>query len=404
MKEILNSDLWPPFKEKYEEFNQAIKKEFDQKTTCRVFDYQAPNFEKDTLMSPMDSIKFHMKFLQTGVMAMEPKSGSVKAWVGGINHQYFKFDHVTSNRQVGSTFKPFVYTTAILNGISPCSEVVDQPYTISPGENNFYLTEPWTPTNSKTFSGEKMTLYRGLKNSVNSISVFLMKSFGSAEPVRETAVNMGLDPEKVPPYPSIALGTPELTVEELTAAYNVFANDGIYTKPMIITSIMDKNGKVIYTTIPFQQRALPAKSNYVMIDMLRQSIGGGRAGLQSVDLGGKTGTTNDHVDGWFMGISPNLVIGSWVGGDYPWIRFRDLESGQGGRMARPIFTKMMKKLENLPKEKFDPELSFKRPVGNLGITINCDEFNKENPGNLQDELDTNQGLEDEFDIGTNPRQ
>ncbi|MCB0656762.1 MAG: penicillin-binding protein [Saprospiraceae bacterium] len=396
MRTILDSKEWQDLKVQYQELQKATEKAFNTKTTCRIFDYASPDFEKDSVMTPLDSIKYHMEILQTGVMVMDPTTGFVKAWVGGVNHKFFKFDHVTSNRQVGSTFKPFVYTTAVMNNISPCTEVIDQPYTIAPGENNFHIPEPWTPKNSHEFTGQKMTLYQGLRESVNSLSVFLMKSFGSAEPVRETAISMGLNGDEIPAVPSICLGTPELKVEELTGAYSVFANNGEYNKPIIIQYIRDKHGRLIYQNKLARHRAINEKTNYVMVRMLEQSIGNGRLGLVSPEVGGKTGTTNNHVDGWFMGIHPRVVIGTWVGGDYGWIRFRTLDAGQGAVMARPIFNLLMRKLEKLPAEEFDAQAHFIIPPGRLGITIDCDQYNQEPAA--EDVFDVNEGLQDEFDI------
>ena len=376
MRKILESSQWLELRTKYEELQNSLDEEFNQKVKMKVFDYGSPGMEKIVEMTPMDSIIYHMQFLQTGVLVMDSKEGYIKGWVGGINHQYFKYDHVTSHRQVGSTFKPFVYATAISNNISPCTEVIDQAYTISPGENGFYLEEPWTPSNSKNFSGEKMNLKNGLKKSLNSFSVWLMKQFGSVEPVLELAIRMGLPKDQIPPVPSIALGVAELSVEELTGAYATFANNGEYNKPYVILSIKDKNGKLIYEHKQFKQKALPSTTNYAMIDMLKYSVGGGAVGLES-EVGGKTGTTNDHVDGWFMGITPQITMGVWVGGDYPWIRFRTLDAGQGAVMARPIFRYFMQNLEKQPKEVYDPSGTFYKPPGDLGITIDCAEWIQE---------------------------
>ncbi len=397
MRKILASDEWKALKVEYLDFQKSLEANFNKKVKMKVFDYESPGMEKEVDMSPMDSIRFHMAFLQTGVVVLDSKAGYVKAWVGGINHNYFKYDHVTSHRQVGSTFKPFVYTTAVMHNISPCTQVIDQAYTISPGENGFYLEEPWTPSNSKEFSGEKLNLKEGLKKSLNSFSVWLMKQFGSVQPVKDIATSMGMPDDNIPPVPSIALGTPELSVEELAGAYAVFANNGEYNKPYIILSIKDKNGKLIYEHMPYKQKALPSNTNYAMLDMLKYAIGAGAIGIES-EVGGKTGTTNDHVDGWFMGITPHMTIGVWVGGDYGWIRFRTLAEGQGGVMARPIFKYLMENLEKQPKEIFDKTAKFYRPPGDLGITINCAEWIQDP---LEDEVDPFEQIdemEEEFDI------
>lgn len=393
LKAVMTSPYWQDLKKQQAKFAKDVVKHFDTKVKCKVFDYTPPLYQKDTLLSPLDSIKYMLSFLQCGVMAMDPRSGHVKAWVGGVNHQNFKFDHVTSNRQVGSTFKPFVYTTAVLNNISPCHQVVDQPYTISPGENNFTLLQSWTPQNASGFSGKSMNLYSGLEHSVNSISVWLMKQFGSAEPVRQTAISMGIDGQKVPNVPSICLGTPELTVEELTSAYATFANNGEYIEPTIILRIEDKFGKTIFAAKQNRHRALSTKSNYVMITLLNASKGRMPGELKS-DIAGKTGTTNDHADGWFMGITPNVAIGTWVGGDMQWIRFRDLLLGQGSAMAKPIFIHMLKNLESLPISEFDPAVRFFHPEGDLGVTINCAEYRSE----VRDPFSNTEEMEDAFEV------
>ncbi len=386
----MKSQHWPALKKQWRAFQQAVQTSFHKPVKMRVFAYN-DQMEKDTVMSPMDSIKYHRMFLQIGSMAVDPVTGHVKAWVGGINHKYFQFDHVTSERQVGSTFKPFIYATAIAQqGISPCFEVVDLPYTIHKDEGNFELLEDWTPNNADgRYSGQIFSLFKGLQWSKNTISVFLMKQLGDTEPVRTLVDNMGLSKEarhsngtyKIPRSPSICLGASDLTVYELTGAYTTFANNGMYNKPVFITRIEDKNGRTIYQEIPEERVALHPNANFVMIEMLRRVMRQGLpgfGGLQS-DFGGKTGTTNDYVDGWFVGLTPDLVVGTWVGGDDRWVRFLSLRDGIGAKMARPYYAKLMRSLEEDPEVDYDKKARFTRPPGDLGIELNCEMYRSNGP-------------------------
>ena len=270
-RNIHDSPNFPILKEQWEALQKRVKEVFEEPTEMKVFAYN-DKMEKDTIMSPYDSIKYHHNFLQFGSLAIDPITGYVKAWVGGINHKYFKYDHVTSERQVGSTFKPFIYATAIAQqGISPCFTVFDLPYTIHQGEGNFDLLEDWTPNNADgTYTGNPYTLFKGLQWSKNTVSVFLMKQLGDTKEVRSLAKGMGIDVDyrrsngsiKVPKQPSICLGASDLTVMEMTGAYTTFANNGIYNKPIFITRIEDKNGNKIYEAIPQENRALNPNANF----------------------------------------------------------------------------------------------------------------------------------------------
>jgi penicillin-binding protein 1A len=329
-------------------------------------------------------------FMQFGSLAVDPKTGYVKAWVGGINHKYFQYDHCRSTRQVGSTIKPYVYATAVAQqGVSPCMQIPDLPYTIHAGEGSFGLSRNWTPSNSKGYSGKNYNLKEALKESVNTISVYLMKQLSDTGPVRGLMHNMGIDSAKISKQPALCLGACDLSVMEMAGAYTTFANDGMFEKPMYLLRIEDKNGKIIYNNLPEEHRALGAAANYVMVDMLKYVTQGapGVSELKS-EVGGKTGTTNDYVDGWFMGITPNLVVGTWVGGDDRWIRFLTIEDGQGAKMARPFFAKFVKKLETDPKSGYNFSQKFKIPPGDLGITINCGEYN--NKQKSSDEFSENE--------------
>jgi len=400
-RKFMKSDGWKELKGLWEKYQKEVKYSFEKRVEMTVFTYENESLEKDTTMTPLDSIKYHRNFLQTGMLAVDPISGYIKAWVGGINHKYFQYDHVTSDRQTGSTFKPFVYATAIQQqGFSPCYEVDDIAYTIHTGEANFGLQKDWSPQNAgKEFSGERYSLFKGLMWSKNTVSVYLMKQLGDVSPVRELVSNLGVDINKIPPVPSICLGAADLSVYDMTGAYTAFANNGIYNKPVFIKRIEDKYGKVIYEGIREDRPALDPKTNYVMIEMLRSVMRQGLRGFGDIksDMGGKTGTTNDYVDGWFMGLTPNLVVGTWVGGEERWIRFRSLKYGIGARMARPMFANLIRKLENDEEIDFDVNRQFVIPPGDLGIELDCEVYQRQRgnftPENFNNEEDFGHGLE-----------
>lgn len=385
-RKVMESPLFEGVLSKWEQLQAATQQAFNKKVKMTVFAYTA-KMEKDTVMSPLDSIKYHRMFLQTGILAVEPTTGQVKVWVGGINHKYFQFDHININRQVGSTFKPFVYATAIaMQGLSPCYQVEDRPITIGPGDGNFRLLQSWTPDNSDgRYSYRTLTLKEGLRYSVNTVSVHLMKLLADTEPVRGLIHQMGIDSttrypngrHRVPKTPAICLGATDLSVMEMTGAYTTFANNGIYNKPIFITRIEDRNGRVIYTELQQEKTAIPPNANYVMVEMLKYA-GTGLWGIKS-EVGGKTGTTNDYADGWFMGVSPKLVVGTWSGGEDRWISFRSLTHGQGAYMSKPFFREFMRRLEADPDLKWDTNARFYRPPGDLGIEMNCATYQKPNP-------------------------
>lgn len=384
--EILDSETWPRLLSKWEEMQSEVDKQFKTPIEMVVFAYNTTG-EKDTIMTPLDSIKYHRMHLQTGIVAIEPSTGQVKVWVGGVGHKYFQFDHVRTMRQVGSTFKPFVYATAIfLQGISPCTQIDDVPYTITPGEGNFGLISEWTPKNADgTYTYEKFSLFDGLKYSKNTGSVYLMKLIADTEPVRQLVNSMGIDTDrprpdgemKIPRQPSISLGSADLTVLELTSAYSTFANNGVHVEPHFISRIEDQHGRIIYRAVPEENTAMDPNANYVMVEMLRHCTAGHFAFRDiNSDAGGKTGTTNDHTDGWYVGITPELAIGTWVGGSDRWIRFRSFANGQGSRMARPFFTQFLEVLENDDYVNYSGKGRFIRPADDLGIEIECERFNQ----------------------------
>ena len=373
---VMAAENWDSLKSDFEQYRKQVETSMEKEVEMKVFTYENEAYEKDTVLTPLDSIKYHRNFLQVGLLAVDPISGHIKAWVGGINHKYFQYDHVTSDRQTGSTFKPFIYATAIeQQGFSPCYEVDDIAYTIHTGESNFGLLKDWSPQNAVgEFSGEKFTLFRGLQRSKNTVSVYLMKQLGDVEPVRELLGNLGVDLKKIPKVPSICLGASDLSVYDMTGAYTAFANNGLYNKPIFIKRIEDKYGRVLYRGLREDKPALNPTTNYVMIEMMRRVMQQGLRGFGTVksDVGGKTGTTNDYVDGWFMGLTPNIVVGTWVGGEERWIRFRTLEYGIGAKMARPVFAKLLKRLENDESIEFDKSKRFFRPPGELAIELDCE--------------------------------
>ncbi len=372
-KKVLKSDHWPELKSQWNKMQKEVQKSFNTKVKMRVFAYNN-SFEKEVEMSPMDSIKYHMQHMQMGSVAVDPKTGNILAWIGGINHKYFQYDHVNSRRQVGSTFKPFVYATAIIkNAISPCLKVQDKQQCIIANDPNFKLSSTWCPKNSDNkFSGEYLTLRQALKESKNSISVYLMKEIGSIDAVKNLVGNLGIDKNKIPHYPSICLGTPELSAMDMAYAYTAFANEGIVTKPIFVTRIEDKNGRVIYSAVPEQKRAINDAYNYAVVDMLRYVTSGIQPQFKS-QIAGKTGTTNDYKDGWFVGFTPEIVVSTWVGGDQEFVKFNSLSDGQGAVMARPFFVNFLKKLEADNRFNYGPSSIFMKPEEEI-IEIDCSKY------------------------------
>ena len=379
---LADRPLWTEVREARRRLDAAVEEAFETPTELTVFAYNEAG-RVDTVMSPLDSIKYMRSFLQIGSMAVDPSTGFVKAWVGGVNHEWFPFDHVQNRRQVGSTFKPFVYATAISQqGIAPCYRVADLPITIRQGEGGFQLLADWAPQNADgQFTGERLSLMDALRQSKNSVSVYLMKQLGDTEPVRGLIHNMGIDSSAryrngrlvVPESPAIALGATDLSVEEMTGAYTTWPNGGVYVKPVMVSRIEDGNGKLLYQAIPEERTALDPLSNYKMVRMLQHAGRNYRYGNTTTEYGGKTGTTNDYKDGWYMGVTPNLVVGTWVGGDETHIRFRNLRYGQGGYMARPFFIKFFKALEdNAEDVGWERGARFDVPRGASEIDFDCD--------------------------------
>jgi penicillin-binding protein 1A len=362
---------------------EEIIASFSQKTKMKVFTWKG---ERDTIMTPLDSIRYYKHFLQSGLMAMEPQTGNIKAWVGGINYKYFQYDHVGQGaRQVGSTFKPFVYATAIEQlGMSPCDTILDGPFMIRKGRH--HVTEDWEPRNSNNQYRGMVTLKQGLANSINTISAKLIDKTGP-EAVIELTHKLGVKSE-IPAQPSIALGAVDITVQDMVAAYGTFANQGVYVKPQFISRIEDKSGVVIYEPIPESHDVLNKDIAFAVIKLLegvtesgsgaRLRTEGGGSGdnrwtgypyMFKNPIAGKTGTTQNQSDGWFMGMVPNLVTGVWVGCEDRSARFKGLTYGQGATAALPVWAYFMKKCYEDENLKVSKE-SFDRP-SNLSIKVDC---------------------------------
>jgi len=351
----------------------SIVQDFKTPVKMKVFSWSG---DRDTTLSPLDSIRYYKHFLRSAMMSMDPKTGKIKAWVGGINFHYFKYDEVRSgSTQVGSTFKPILYATAIEEGISPCFKVDNQPVTITG-----YGSGPWTPKNADGQYGGKFTIREALARSINVISAYLIKMV-TPEKVIDMAKRLGISSE-IPAYPSIALGTANVSLYDMVGAYSVFANAGVYTEPVYITHIEDKNGNEIYRKTPRIKQAMDEDLAYVMIYMLKgntdPSLRGTGSKLRYVynftePIGGKTGTTTNYSDGWYIGVTPDLVTGVWTGGEDRYEHFRSLSMGEGSATALPTWAMYMKQIysnASLGISKGD----FKAPTHPLRIEIDCSKY------------------------------
>lgn len=405
-EDLLDDGMWAKIKDQYKALQDAYKETFDKKINMQVFAYNEAGY-KEIEMSPRDSVRYHNQHLQASLLSVHPKTGHIKAWVGGPGFNYFKYDHVNSRRQVGSTIKPFVYSTAIsLMGLSPCQTYEDIQYTIAPGDANFMVQEEWSPSNAnEKFTGNDYNLYQGLLYSKNSITVRLVKEMGNVDVITELLDNVGIDKDAtypdgnpvIPRVPSICLGAVDLTLHEMAGAYTTFANNGVYTEPVFISSIQDKSGKVIYTGVPKSNQAINPLYNGVMVDMLKNNVGGGFGLGVETEAGGKTGTTNDYSDGWFMNITPELVTGVWVGGDDKWIRFLSLDNGQGFVMARPITQKYLKAIEADSLTDFNSKAQFPTPpLGYLDL-VDCEKYKQKSVEEEQQNNTLFNQRADEFD-------
>lgn len=372
---------------------EEIIKSFSVATKMRIFSWGG---DIDTLMTPMDSIRYHKSFLQASMMSMTPQTGEVKAWVGGINYKHFKYDMVKKGkRQIGSTFKPFVYATVIDQmHMSPCDTLPNTQYTIEAGK--YGLLEPWTPRNSGDKYGGMLTLKQALAQSINTVTARLIDRVGP-QPVLDLIEKMGVDTENILAAPSIALGTPDVSLYEMVGAYSVFANEGVFIKPALITRIEDKNGTVLFQNIPEAKDVLSKEAAYVAISLMegvtRSGSGQRLRTTYAINtpvykkiitgypwefenpIAGKTGTTQNQSDGWFMGVVPNLVTGVWVGGEDRSTHFESITYGQGASMALPIWANYIRDCYNnedlhISKEEFlVPE--------DLSIETDCEKWKEE---------------------------
>ncbi|MCS2438458.1 transglycosylase domain-containing protein [Bacteroides ovatus] len=340
---------------------QQIRKAFDTPEEMTVFSWKG---DKDTIMTPMDSIRYYKSFLRTGFMSMDPANGHVKAYVGGPNYVYFQYDMaMVGRRQVGSTIKPYLYTLAMENGFSPCDQARHVEQTLI-DENG----TPWTPRNANDKRyGEMVTLKWGLANSDNWISAYLMGKLNPYDLVR-LIHSFGVRNKAIDPVVSLCLGPCEISVGEMVSAYTAFANKGIRVAPLFVTRIEDSDGNVISTFAPQMEEVISASSTYKMLVMLRAVINEGTGGRVrrygiTADMGGKTGTTNDNSDAWFMGFTPSLVSGCWVGGDERDIHFGRMTYGQGAAAVLPIWAMYMKKVYDDPTLGYDQQERFKLPEG-----------------------------------------
>ena len=338
-----------------------IKKAFDTPEEMSVFSWEG---EKDTIMTPMDSIRYYKFFLRAGFMSMDPRSGHVKAYVGGPNYHYFQYDMaMVGRRQVGSTIKPFLYTLAMENGFSPCDEVRHVEYTLI-DENG----KPWTPRNAnKKLIGDMVTVKWGLANSDNWITAYLMSKLNPYN-LKRLIHTFGVRNRDIVPSVSLCLGPCEISVGEMVSAYTAFPTKGIRVAPLFVTRIEDNDGNVLATFAPEMQEVISVSSAYKMLVMLRAVVNEGTGGRVrrlgvKADMGGKTGTTNYNADGWFMGFTPSLVSGCWVGGEDRDIHFDTMLHGQGASMALPIWTKYMVKVLGDKSLGYDENETFQLPEG-----------------------------------------
>jgi penicillin-binding protein 1A len=392
---IRKSERWRKMKYDLRKSDEEIKASFYKPVKMSIFSWGENGEVKeiDTIMKPFDSMRYYKSFLRSGMMSMEPQTGHVKAWVGGMNYKHFQYDMVKQGkRQIGSAFKPFVYATAIDQlHLSPCDVFPDTPFCIE--KNKYGNPEEWCPKNSGEKYGGIRTLKNALANSVNTVTARLIDKIGP-QPVIDLAHSLGIE-QDILPVPSIALGTPDLSVYEMVAAYSSFANKGVYTRPVMITSIEDKNGTILFQVAPETKDVLSEEVAYVTVSLLegvthygsgqrlRHNFGSDRVYKEIITgypyefdnpIAGKTGTTQNQSDGWFMGMVPNLVTGVWVGAEDRSAHFETITYGQGAAMALPIWGLYMKRCYadptlNVSKEAFEePEF--------LSIEIDCEKYNE----------------------------
>ncbi len=393
--EIKRTPQYRALVKKFPNNEDSVEFALNKKKPMTIFSWEG---EIDTTFSAYDSLRYYKHFLQAGFMAMEPKTGHIRAWVGGINYKYFKYDHVRQGRrQPGSVIKPIVYTAAIDNGYSPCFPVIDAAVTFAmPGQD----PPTWTPDNaSGRFTGQKMTIRQAMAKSVNSATAYIMSKVGPRTVVNY-AQRLGIK-SPLSPVPALCLGAGgDVSLFEMLGAYSTFVNQGNYTEPFFITRIEDKNGNVLQQFVPEIKEALNEETAYVMLHMLKGTTEepGGTGGPLDYELkrgneiGGKTGTTDNASDGWFIGVTNDLVAGAWVGGDNRSIHFKYWAMGQGARTAMPIYERFMLKVysdRRLPYKKSQ----FDRPLNPISTELDCNVYSSTT---LSDSLQLNPVEEDDF--------
>ena len=384
------SERWRKMKYDLKKDNEEIENSFFEPIDMTIFSWEG---DIDTIMTPLDSMKYYKSFFRPGMMSMDPTNGHIKAWVGGMNYRHFQYDMVKKGkRQIGSTFKPFVYAAAIDQlKLSPCDTFPDSQFCIE--KNKFGNIEQWCPKNSGDKYGRTRTLKNALANSVNTVTARLMDRIGP-QTVVKLAKDLGIE-QRILPVPSIALGTPDLSVYEMVAAYSTFANKGVYTQPVFVEKIEDKNGTTLFEHQPITKDVLSEEAAYVTVNLLEGvTMAGSGTRLRTTGaneynrayqnvvtgypyeftnpIAGKTGTTQNQSDGWFIGMVPNLVTGVWVGAEDRAIHFEDIAYGQGASMALPIWGVYMKSVYQDSTLMISNE-SFERPK-KLTIELDCNKF------------------------------
>jgi len=384
-REIRQSERFRVLNEAGKNFGE-IKRNFREPVEMTVFSWEG---EIDTVMSPLDSIKWYLRFFRSSFMAMETETGKVRAYVGGPDYKHFMYDMVTGGkRQVGSTVKPFVYTLAMQNGLSPCTKVpyVSQQFQLPDGT----IWEPKDAEKDEENEGKLVTLKWGLAQSRNKITAWVMKQF-TPQAVVELMKRMGIY-SSIDPVPSLFLGTSDITLYEMVGAFNTYANQGVFIKPYFVTRIEDSYGNVIASFQPERHEAIDEQTAYLMINLLQGVVDEGTAirlrvregyGQFKMPIAGKTGTTQNHSDGWFMGITPKLTAGVWTGADLRSIHFRTISSGQGANMALPIWGYFMKKVLADESLGITEDMEFKKPDG-FNINLDCDKEQQQVPSDFND--------------------
>ncbi len=350
-----------------------IRSEFSKPVEMTLFSWKG---DIDTIMSPIDSIKWYLRYFRSSFMAMENGTGQVKAYVGGPSYEYFMYDMVKGGkRQVGSTVKPFLYTLAMQNGLTPCTKVpyVRQQFILWDGS----IWEPRDASDDPENYGTMVTLKWGLANSKNMISAWVMKQF-NPEAVKEVMRKLGVY-SPIDAVPSMFLGTSDITLYEMVGAFSTYANNGIFVKPYFVTYIEDRYGNVVARFLPQRYEAIDENTAYLMVNLMQGVVDGGTGtrlrnregyGRFKVPIAGKTGTTQNHSDGWFIGATPQLTAGVWTGADLRSIHFADISTGQGANMALPVWGYFMRSVLNDPTLGYTEDVTFVRPAG-FNVNLNC---------------------------------